>query len=45
VNRHGRGPQDHHEIDADLIEGWHFETAQLGLIARFQLTTLWLANG
>jgi hypothetical protein len=24
VNGHRRGPQDHHEVDADFIEGWHW---------------------
>ena len=31
VNGHGCGPEDHHEIDGDFIEGWHFKTAELGL--------------
>jgi hypothetical protein len=25
VNGHRRGPQDHHEVDADFIEGWHWK--------------------
>jgi hypothetical protein len=24
MNRHGSGPEDHHEIDGDFIEGWHW---------------------
>ncbi len=26
MNRHRRGPEDHHEVDADFIEGWHWES-------------------
>jgi hypothetical protein len=29
MDRHGRGPEDHHEIDGDFIERWHFRTAEL----------------
>ena len=31
VDRHGRGPEDHHEIDGYFIEGGHFRTAELRL--------------
>ena len=31
MDGHGSGPEDHHEIDGDFIEGWHFNTAVLGL--------------
>jgi hypothetical protein len=31
VDGHGGGAEHHHEIDADFIEGGHFETAKLGL--------------
>ena len=31
MDGHGGGPEDHHEIDGDFIEGWHFNTAALGL--------------
>jgi hypothetical protein len=24
MDGHRRGPQDHHEVDADFIEGWHW---------------------
>jgi len=24
VNRHRRGPEDHHKIDGDFIESWHW---------------------
>ena len=24
MDRHRRGPEDHHEVDADFIEGWHW---------------------
>src|ERR1700738_2150971 len=24
MNRHRSGPEDHHEIDGDFIEGWHW---------------------
>ena len=47
---HRGGSEDHHEIDADLIEGWH-EGKHLRLepgkckIAWGDITTLWLANG
>jgi len=23
MNRHRRGPEDYHEVDADVIESWH----------------------
>src|SRR4029079_7473620 len=47
MDGHCRGPEDHHEVDADFIEGWH---CRPGLrdkceIASFEITTLWLANG
>jgi hypothetical protein len=31
MDGHGGGSEDHHEIDGDFIEGWHFNTAALGL--------------
>src|SRR4030095_15397274 len=31
VDGHGRGAEHYHEIDADFIEGGHFETAKGGL--------------
>ena len=47
MNRHRRGPEDHHEVDADFIEGWHWGPGLTDKckIAWFQITTLWLANG
>ena len=24
MNRHCRGSENHHEVDADIIEGWHW---------------------
>ncbi len=47
MDRHRRGPQNHHEIDADFIEGWHrtsYRTDECK-IAYPEITTLWLANG
>jgi hypothetical protein len=47
MNRHCRGSQNHHEIDADFIEGWHrtsYRTDECK-IAYPEITTLWLANG
>jgi hypothetical protein len=26
MNRHRRGPKNHHEVDADFIESWHWES-------------------
>jgi hypothetical protein len=31
MDGHGGGSEDHHEIDGDFIEGWHFHTAKRGL--------------
>ena len=31
MNGHRGGAEDHHEVDADFIEGGHFETAKGGL--------------
>lgn len=47
MDGHCRGPEDHHEIDGDFIEGWHWEPGLTDKcrIAWFQITTLWLANG
>ncbi len=47
MDRHRRGPEDHHEIDADFIEGWHRKETRTDKceIAWFDITTLWLANG
>jgi hypothetical protein len=47
MNRHGRGSEDHHQVDADFIEGWHWGPGRTDncKIAWFQITTLWLANG
>jgi hypothetical protein len=28
MNWHGSGPKDHHQIDRDFIECWHFKTTQ-----------------
>jgi hypothetical protein len=25
MNRHRRGSENHHEVDADIIKGWHFQ--------------------
>jgi hypothetical protein len=25
MDRHRGGPEDHHEIDGDFIEGWHWD--------------------
>src|SRR5277367_1382831 len=47
MNRHGRGSQNHHKIDADFIEGWHrtdYRTDKRK-IAYPKITTLWLADG
>jgi len=47
MNRHGRGSQNHHEIDADFIESWHrtsYRTDECK-IAYPEITTLWLADG
>ena len=47
VNRHRRGPENHHEIDADFIESWHrisYRTDKRK-IACSNITTLWLADG
>ena len=47
MNRHRRGSQNHHEIDADFIEGWHRTSYRTDKrkIAYPEITTLWLANG
>ncbi len=47
VNRHGRGSKNHHEVDADFIEGWHRTDyhADRRKIAYPEITTLWLADG
>jgi len=47
MNRHRRGPEDHHEVDADFIEGWHCGPGLTDKckIAWLEITTLWLANG
>jgi hypothetical protein len=48
MDRHGGGAEDHHEVDADFIEGWHWgERPELTKckIAWLEITTLWLANG
>jgi hypothetical protein len=47
MDGHRRGPEDHHEIDANFIEGWHRKEARTDKceIAWFDITTLWLANG
>lgn len=47
MNRHCRGSQNHHEVDADFIEGWHrtdYHTDKRK-IAYPEITTLWLADG
>ena len=47
MNRHCRGSQNHHEVDADFIEGWHrtdYRTDRRK-IAYAEITTLWLADG
>jgi hypothetical protein len=28
MDRHRRGPEDHHEIDGDFIERWHWLPAK-----------------
>jgi hypothetical protein len=46
VDRHRSGPEDHHEIDGDFIEGWHWDGPDTTCkIAWLEITTLWLANG
>jgi hypothetical protein len=48
MNGHRSGPEDHHEIDGDFIEGWHYWGPGLTdkcKIAWLQIITLWLANG
>lgn len=47
VNRHGSGAEDHHEIDGDFIEGWHWGSDPYLQLQNcwFQINTLWLANG
>jgi hypothetical protein len=47
MNRHRRGSQNHHKIDADFIEGWHRTSYRTNKrkIAYPEITTLWLANG
>jgi hypothetical protein len=47
MDRHRRGPEDHHEVDADFIEGWHWEATRTDKrkIAWLENTTLGLANG
>jgi hypothetical protein len=47
MNRHRRGSQNHHEIDADFIEGWHWtdDHTDKRKIAQSDITTLWLADG
>ena len=31
MDGHGCGPEDHHQIDADFIEGWHWKRPELTL--------------
>src|ERR1700730_17877512 len=46
MDGHGAGPKDHHEVEGDLIEGWHFHTAALdSRTSALEISTLWLANG
>ena len=48
MDGHRSGPEDHHEIDGDFIEGWHYWGPGLTdkcKIAWLQIITLWLANG
>ena len=47
MNRHRGGSENHHEVDADFIEGWHrtdYHTDK-SKIAYSKITTLWLADG
>jgi hypothetical protein len=49
MDGHRRGPEDHHEIDGDFIEGWHWGPKLTDVKCRIAwfliITTLWLANG
>jgi hypothetical protein len=47
MDGHRCGPEDHHEVDTDFIEGWHRRPAPTYncKIAWLEITTLWLANG
>jgi len=45
MDGHRSGPEDHHEIDGDFIEGWHWGPKLTMKFVWFQITTLWLANG
>jgi hypothetical protein len=47
MDGHRCGSEDHHEVDADFIEGWHWGPGLTDKckIAWFEITTLWLANG
>ena len=47
MDGHRGGPEDHHEIDADVIEGWHRKETHTDKckVAQLEITTLWLANG
>jgi hypothetical protein len=47
MDGHRGSAEDHHEIDADFIEGWHRKETQTDnrKIAWFEINTLWLANG
>jgi hypothetical protein len=47
MNRHRSGPEDHHKIDGDFIEGWHWGSDPYLQLQNccFQINTLWLANG
>jgi hypothetical protein len=47
MNRHRRGSKNHHKIDADVIESWHWTSYRTDKrkIAYPEITTLWLANG
>jgi hypothetical protein len=45
MDGHRGGAENHHEVDADFIEGWHFRTrTDTRKIAWIEITTLWLAN-
>src|SRR5580693_3991139 len=47
MNRHRGGSENHHQVDADFIEGWHWGPGLTDncKIAWVEITTLWLANG
>jgi len=47
MDGHRGGPEDHHQVDADFIEGWHWGPGLTDKckIACLEITTLWLANG